>query len=239
MKIMGLSGYLHWLAWFVKCFLFLLIPMAIITIMLTVEFGSNGKMLNKSDPSLIFVFLVLYAISSIMYCFMISTLFYRANIAAAGGGISWFASYVPYFFISMYYDLFNTPQKTASCLDFNVAMAFGAYLIGNFEGQGTGVRWSNLFQGVTVDDGFTFGAVLMMLLIDCFVYGIIMWYIEAVKPGEFGIPQPWYFPFKKSYWCGTPQKVSFPCAFPKNCNENQTNLLFCIWLNLSFDSLVL
>lgn len=209
MKIMGLSGYLHWVAWFIKCFIFLLIPMAIITILLTVEFASNGKMLNKSSPTLIFVFLILYSMASIMYCFMISTFFYRANIAAAGGGIGWFASYIPYFFLALYYNLLSTPQKIAACLDFNVAMAFGSSLIGNFEGQGTGVQWSNLYQGVTVDDSFSFGSVLLMLLADCFIYGIIMWYIEGVFPGEFGISQPWYFPFKKSYWCGAKVKVRY------------------------------
>ena len=28
-------------------------------------------------------------------------------------------------------------------------------------------------------------------------------YVEAVFPGSYGIPRPFYFPFTKSYWCGT------------------------------------
>ena len=28
-------------------------------------------------------------------------------------------------------------------------------------------------------------------------------YIEAVFPGSYGIPRPFYFPFTKTYWCGT------------------------------------
>ena len=31
-------------------------------------------------------------------------------------------------------------------------------------------------------------------------------YVEAVFPGEYGIPKPFYFPFLPSYWCG----LSFP-----------------------------
>lgn len=27
-------------------------------------------------------------------------------------------------------------------------------------------------------------------------------YVEAVFPGSYGIPKPFYFPFTKSYWCG-------------------------------------
>ena len=44
-------------------------------------------------------------------------------------------------------------------------------------------------------------------------------YIEAVFPGEFGVPKPFYFPFTSSYWCGTPQQ------------ENITN---DVRINLSF-----
>ncbi len=34
----------------------------------------------------------------------------------------------------------------------------------------------------------------------CFLF--VDRYIEAVWPGDFGIPQPFYFPFTRSYWCG-------------------------------------
>ena len=33
-----------------------------------------------------------------------------------------------------------------------------------------------------------------MLFIDAFVYSIFTWYIEAVFPGQYGLPKPWYFP---------------------------------------------
>lgn len=46
---------------------------------------------------------------------------------------------------------------------------------------------------VSVDDNFTFAHVLGMLLLDCVLYGLVAWYVEAVFPGEYGIPQPWYF----------------------------------------------
>ena len=26
--------------------------------------------------------------------------------------------------------------------------------------------------------------------------------LQAVWPGEFGVPKPWYFPVTVSYWCG-------------------------------------
>ena len=171
------------------------------------KFG-NGKMLTKSNGVIIFIFLVLYSISSIMFCFFISTLFSKANIAAAAGGILWFLSYIPNLFLFQYYDRISTTTKILSCLDFQLAMSLGSNLIGQFEGQGSGLQWENINKGVTVDTTFTFLQVLLMFLVDIVLYGLLTWYIEAVFPGEFGIPQKWNFPFTKSYWFGYQQDVS-------------------------------
>ena len=206
--MMGLSNWLHWFAWFIKCFVFLLIPTVVITIMLSVSFGANGRMLSQSDGSLVFVFLLLYIISTIMFSFLVSTFFYRANIAAAAGGILWFVTYIPYFFLAQSYNEMSRSSRIAACLDFNVAMAYGSFLIGQWEGEGSGVQWSNLSKGVSIDDPFSFGDVLLMMFIDCIVYGILTWYIEAVFPGEYGIPRKFYFPFQRKYWCAVQEHVS-------------------------------
>ena len=41
-----------------------------------------------------------------------------------------------------------------------------------------------------------------MLIVDTVLYAILVWYIEAVHPGSYGLPRPWYFPFQMSYWFG-------------------------------------
>ena len=48
---------------------------------------------------------------------------------------------------------------------------------------------------------------MVMLVIDAIIYLFIALYVEAVYPGEFGTPQPWYFPCTYSYWCGRPKQV--------------------------------
>lgn len=58
---------------------------------------------------------------------------------------------------------------------------------------GTGIQWQDLLSPVNVDDDFSFGQVLGMLLLDSILYGLVTWYVEAVFPGQFGVPQPWYF----------------------------------------------
>ena len=207
MKIMGLSGWLHWSAWFTKYFIFLLITMTLATIFFTGLLHSNDRMLNKTSPTVLFVFLMLYAISSIMFCFLVSVFFSKANVAAAAGGIIWFCNYIPYFFIAQHYNTMSLGAKAASCLLSNVAMAMGTQLIGDFEGAGIGSRWSNLNQGPSIDDDLTLGLVMVMLAVDSLIYGLIAWYVEAVFPGDYGVPQPWYFPVLSSYWCGKNKEV--------------------------------
>lgn len=59
--------------------------------------------------------------------------------------------------------------------------------------SGTGIQWHNLFDPVTVDDDFSMAQVIGLLLLDAVLYGLVTWYVEAVFPGEYGVPLPWYF----------------------------------------------
>uniref|UniRef100_A0ABM5F152 Phospholipid-transporting ATPase ABCA3 n=1 Tax=Pogona vitticeps TaxID=103695 RepID=A0ABM5F152_9SAUR len=207
MRMMGLSNWLHWSAWFLMFFLFLLVSVFFVTVLFCVKVSEQGAVLTSSDPTLVFTFLTVFSVSTISFSFMVSTFFSRANIAAAAGGFLYFLSYIPYFFIAPRYDLMSHSQKISSCLISNVAMAMGAQLIGMFEGKGTGLQWKDLMKPVSVDDNFTLAHVLGMLLLDSVLYGLVAWYVEAVFPGEYGIPQPWYFFLMPSYWSGTPQTV--------------------------------
>lgn len=59
-------------------------------------FHQKGNLLPYSDPGVIFLFLASYAVVTIMQCFLLSTAFSRANLAAACGGIIYFTLYLPY-----------------------------------------------------------------------------------------------------------------------------------------------
>lgn len=50
-----------------------------------------------------------------------------------------------------------------------------------------------MFDSVTVDDDFSLAQVLALLLFDSVLYGLVAWYMEAVFPGEYGVPLPSYF----------------------------------------------
>ncbi|XP_035035732.2 phospholipid-transporting ATPase ABCA3 [Hippoglossus stenolepis] len=205
MRMMGLSNWLHWTAWFLMFFLFLSISVFFFTLLVCIKVSPNGAVLSYSDPTLVFVFLLFFTVATINFSFMISAFFSRANVAAAAGGFIYFLSYLPYLFLWPRYDLLSHAQKVSACLISNVAMAMGAQLIGIFEGKGTGIQWSNLFDPVTVDDDFSMAQVMALLLFDSVLYGLVAWYMEAVFPGEYGVPLPSYFFVLPSYWCSSPR----------------------------------
>ncbi|XP_058142278.1 phospholipid-transporting ATPase ABCA3-like [Dasypus novemcinctus] len=200
--MIGLSNWILWAAYFVTFFFLYLI----VTILMCISFFAKIEpvpVLQYSEPSLIFVFLMCFAIASIFFSFMTSTFFNKAHYAVSVGGFLYLVSYFPYSIVSQRYEDFTLTQKVAFCLCSNVAMAMGTKLLVNAEIQGTGIKWSNIFTSANMDD-FVFGYVLGMLLFDAFLYGLVAWYIEAVFPGEYGMLKPWNFFLLRSYWFGEP-----------------------------------
>lgn len=61
---------------------------------------------------------------------------FPANSGAAAGGILFFVTYIPYFFIQPRYQTMTWGQKIFTSLISNVAMAYGGQVIGMFEGTG-------------------------------------------------------------------------------------------------------
>lgn len=207
MKIMGLPNWLHWIAWFLKAFIFLLISIILITILLTVSWypGTEFSVFTLSDPLVIFLFLLLFICSVITFCFMVSVFFSKANTAAAIGGVAFFLTYAPFLFLNNSYDDLQLSTKLFASLGSNTAMALAFQLMIRHEGTGAGAQWSNIWSTTTPDDNLTLGAVMMMLILDSVIYMLIALYVEAVFPGEYGVPQPWYFPFTATFWCGQPK----------------------------------
>ena len=75
--MMGLSNWLHWLAWFVKYFVFVLISALIETVFFAINTGKNGPVMSYMSLTVLFVFLMAYALATITFCFAASTFFSR------------------------------------------------------------------------------------------------------------------------------------------------------------------
>lgn len=210
MKMMGLSTTMYWVSWFVKCLLYQLLVIVIITVLFHIPLGDKGKLLNYSQPTVFFFFLLFYIIATIAFCFMISTFFNKANSAAFAAGILYFLSFFPVFFLNGdRYEGMSQGEKMAAGLLSNVAMAFGINTIIIYEGTGEGAQWNNFFRPGTVDDNFSLLDSLIMLWVDTVLYMVIAWYVDSINPGDAGVAQPPWFIFMPSYWCGSKRKYDY------------------------------
>ncbi|OXA38045.1 ATP-binding cassette sub-family A member 3 [Folsomia candida] len=207
MKMMGLPNWLHWLAWFIKSFFFIIISIILMVVLIKIKFYDDGELavLTKSDGSLLFVFLLIYSFSMVTLSFFISTLFSTANSAATAAGVIFFLSYFPYTFLQQRYDTLGKSTKVLTSLLSNTGLSFGCQIISMWEGAGAGVQWSNLPDPASPDDNWSFLDVNIILFVDGILYLLLALYVEGVWPGDYGLPMPWYFPFTSWYWCGTPR----------------------------------
>ncbi|CAF4021231.1 unnamed protein product [Rotaria sp. Silwood2] len=181
-----------------------------------------GKITQFSNILILFLFFIAYTFATINQCFLISVFFNRANLAACGAGILYFLLYLPYTILINYDTQIKTWQKMIACLSSTVAFGLGCDYIARFEGMAKGIQWFNINRSAKPNDNFTFLYCIIMMLIDSIIYMSLTVYIENIFPGEYGIPQVWYFPFTKSYWFGFDAEKIRQRTEEIACEPNQT-----------------
>jgi len=199
MKLMGMKTWLYWLSWYIKTFLMLL-PSLIIMIIcykikLTLKYGGEASIIDKTDTFIIGLLLFLYASSLITFIIMCSTFFKKSNNAAAATGIIYFMTYMPHMYISLKYEKLTFFTKMLTCLVNNLAMCLGVHLMSLFEGLGVGVNFSNLTKGIYADDSFSVAHAMFMMFLNNFIHLFVAYYFDNLLPGDHGIAKPWYFLF--------------------------------------------
>uniref|UniRef100_A0A5F8GTH4 ABC transporter domain-containing protein n=1 Tax=Monodelphis domestica TaxID=13616 RepID=A0A5F8GTH4_MONDO len=204
LQMMGLSNWLLWSSYFITFFFSFLITICL------------GNFIACHFPKSLTSFIT-YCLKYLYF----SPSKLSANMAVATGGCIYFITYLPYLFISSRYNQMSLDQKLAACLLSNIAMTMGINMIVRFEIKGIGVHWERLTDTVSIDDDLNLGHILGMMLVDAFCYGLAGWYMEVVFPGEYGIPQPWYFFLKRSYWYGYPKPLFRSHKDSEDNSQNQ------------------
>nr|AAI68468.1 Zgc:172302 protein [Danio rerio] len=205
MRIMGLGSGMLWFSWFISSYLPFLFSAALLIAAL-----KWGDILPYSDPAVVFFFLAAFATATIMLCFLISTFFSRANLAAACGGLIYFTLYLPYVLCVAWREYLTSTHRILASFLSPVAFGFGCEYFSQYEEQGVGIQWFNLKSSPMEGDTYSFNTSIMMLYADALIYALATWYIEAVFPGQYGIPRPWYFIFQLNYWGGVPLELGLP-----------------------------
>jgi ATP-binding cassette, subfamily A (ABC1), member 3 len=181
-----------------------------------------NSVFTYSSATALWFFLLIYSMTTICFCFMLSVFFSKANTASAIAGLVWFLTYSPYSVIQQRYDSISATVKIILCLFSNTAMALGFNVVIRYEGTQEGLQWHNMFQPVTIDDSFHLGYVLIMLIVDAILYLIVALYVEKIFPGDFGVAEKWYFPFTAKFWFDMAEYVGVQdvTAAQNDINEN-------------------
>ncbi|XP_046779282.1 retinal-specific phospholipid-transporting ATPase ABCA4 isoform X4 [Gallus gallus] len=198
MKNRGVTNGVIWCTWFLDSFFM----MAVSTFLLTALI-MHGQVLHYSSPLLFFLFLLTFSTATIMQCFLFSTFFSKANLAAACSGVLYFTLYLPHIVCFVWQDRITVNLKILASLLSQVAFGFGTEYLSRYEEQGLGLQWGNIRTSPLEGDEYSFLFSIKMMLFDAFLYGILSWYLDHVFPGDYGLPQPWYFPLQESYWLGS------------------------------------
>ncbi|KAK9739397.1 ABC transporter [Popillia japonica] len=195
MKIMGINNWLHWTAWYLSTILFSLLIVLLNIVILTSPITKGYPVFSNVNRMVLFVFFIVYVSTMITSAFAVTVFFSRANMATIVGEVFFLATMIPSF-LSVTFS-----EKLSSCLLMNSAFLYGIEIIIDYEMVFKNLTMDNIFDPVSEKESLSLGLVVMMLILDMFIYMLIVLYVEAIFPGEYGLPRVWYFPCTPRFWC--------------------------------------
>ncbi|XP_014438530.1 retinal-specific ATP-binding cassette transporter isoform X3 [Tupaia chinensis] len=178
LKNQGVSNAVIWCTWFLDSFSIMLMSILLLTLFIT-----HGRILHYSNPFILFLFLTVFSTATIMQCFLLSTFFSKASLAAACSGVIYFTLYLPHILCFAWQDRMTAELKQAVSLLSPVAFGFGTEYLVRFEEQGLGLQWTNIGSSPMEGDDFSFLMSMKMMLFDAALYGLLAWYLDQVFPG--------------------------------------------------------
>uniref|UniRef100_A0A8C6P4U4 P-type phospholipid transporter n=1 Tax=Nothobranchius furzeri TaxID=105023 RepID=A0A8C6P4U4_NOTFU len=218
LKTTGVTNSVLWSAWFIDSFFMMGISTALLTAIIM-----GGRVLNYSNPFILFLFLLTFTMATIMQCFLLSVFFNQANLAAACCGIIYFTLYLPHIFCFAWQEHITKDMKIMVSLLSQVAFGFGAEYLSRYEEQGMGLQWDNIQTSPLKGDEFSFLTSICMMGLDTVLYAVLAWYLDNLFPGQYGIGRPFYFPFLPCYWLNsiTPTEGTLLFLKPTEQEEQQ------------------
>lgn len=179
MQVMGLKSWIDWSAWFL-----ISISISIGIVTCTTVILCYGGILPYSNPLLLFIFYGTFALSVLMFCYMVSIFFQSATVASLTGIVGYLISFLPFVIAVSMEATFSLKQKLILCLSMSTSFSYGCLYISRFEEQGLGVQWEYLWQSPIPGDTMNMGYCITMMAIDSLVYFMIALIMSNVFLGE-------------------------------------------------------
>lgn len=203
MLMMALRSDALFTSWLLH-FLFLIFPLAII---LTI---AGSTLFTYSEGIFIFFYWFVFFLSSVSYCFFVSSFFTRSRTASIVGTLGFFAGYFIYIGVG---STGSRSTTLAAMLHPASAFTYGTLAFSEYEDAQIGITSDTW----TVSNTYpvSFQDCLNMLFIDFLWLAAASWYLNQVWPSEFGTHKPWYFIFLPSTYIACVTDI-FPCLKQKN-----------------------
>lgn len=156
---------------------------------------TDKPMFAYSSSLIIWLFFVIYISSVVTFSFLMSVIFKKSSTAGNIGSLIFFITILPYNKLNEEFYSFPYVIKALYSMIVNTNMGQAMHIALNMESNEKGVRFSNLFER-DIDLKFSFGELLIFMIIGSIVQLLLTNYVERVFPGEFGIAEPFYYPIK-------------------------------------------
>ncbi|KAL3877830.1 hypothetical protein ACJMK2_035474 [Sinanodonta woodiana] len=195
LQIMGMRSFINWWAWFLST----MILMALVTLFVVIILR-YGNIYRQTDFGILYLYILDFCFSTTMLCYFVSAFFTRTTVAMLTVLIVYLISYLPFIVLISINLEMTFWQKTLACLSSTSAFGFAAQYLARYEEQLIGIQWSNIASSPISGDSTSFSWTCIMMVIDGAIYLVLGWYIRHVKPGKFGVSQPWYFLISPTFW---------------------------------------
>ncbi|XP_072383028.1 cholesterol transporter ABCA5-like [Diabrotica undecimpunctata] len=192
MKLMGLMDKVFWLSWLI-IYTFFVLFLATVSVLLLYFF----KIFDHVNLLLIFILMVLYGISLIMFAFMLTPFFDKARTAGV------LSSFILVLIVVLYYVEQLVSGKNPQlvwALSLLSPAGFAAALdkVAMSDIEGIGLNFDNLWDNH--GSGVPFGGTLVMLMVDIVLYATIAYYLDNVIPSAYGVKRSPFFFLMPSFW---------------------------------------
>ncbi|CAG9831939.1 unnamed protein product, partial [Diabrotica balteata] len=192
MKLMGLMDKVFWLSWLI-IYTFFVLFLATVSVLLLYVF----KIFVHVNLLLIFILMVLYGISLIMFAFMLTPFFDKARTAGVLSSFILIIIMVLYFVEQL---VTGKHPELIWALSLLSPAGFAAALdkVAMLDIEGMGLNFDNLWNNH--GSGLSFGGTLVMLLVDIVLYATIAYYLDNVIPSAYGVKRSPFFFLMPSFW---------------------------------------
>eukprot|EP00520_Triparma_pacifica_P008731 CAMPEP_0118633290 /NCGR_PEP_ID=MMETSP0785-20121206/914_1 /TAXON_ID=91992 /ORGANISM="Bolidomonas pacifica, Strain CCMP 1866" /LENGTH=2399 /DNA_ID=CAMNT_0006524147 /DNA_START=106 /DNA_END=7305 /DNA_ORIENTATION=- len=204
MAVAGMPDWAYWLAWYKHGFLTLAPHMGLVVVL--------GFLFIFTKTNLIILILFfltsMMAFTSVVLC--ISAFLFSSSFGALMGTFAVFIFSIPGFLLDD--DSIDVGIKYFVLLLPPCGFSYGLKTFALRELQfnplqKTGVSLSEFFTTTGVNE-VSIGAVVVVNILDSFIWMFLAWYFEKIVPDQWGKCLPPLFMFQKEYWLNTPDSSS-------------------------------